>query len=349
MDHLACMTTFVTVVEKGGFAAAARHLSIVPGTVTLQVQTLERRLGARLLQRTTRRSSLTEAGQAFYERAVKILTDIREADDIANVFHATSRGTIRLQISPTLSKDVSALVARYSADHPETSFDLLTANRLGDLIEERIDLAIRDDAIPDSSLIVRRLACAGWTACASPGHIAKHGSPAHPADLAGHNCLVYDRGRDSAEWRFRDADDCKSIRVSGSLCSSDPHAVRMAALCDQGLALLPDALIAEDLQMRRLVGVLDGYTAEQAVVRAIFPSRQQLSLKVRTFLDFAARVFDAHAPAERRPAGAHSNAMTGTRHSAERGGDGHRARSPAGSQSMIANCSGTRHWPAAAA
>lgn len=349
MDHLACMTTFVTVVEKGGFAAAARHLSIVPATVTLQVQTLERRVGARLLQRTTRRSSLTEAGQAFYERAVKILTDIREADAIANVFHATSRGTIRLQTSPTLSKDVSALVARYSAVHPETSFDLLTANRLGDLIEERIDLAIRDDAVPESSLIVRRLACTGWTACASPGHIAKHGAPAHPAELAGRNCLVYDRGHDSAEWRFRDADDCKSIRVSGSLCSSDPHALRTAALCDQGLALLPDALIAEDLQAGRLVRILNGYTAEQAVVRAIFPSRQQISLKVRTFLDFAARAFDVHASAEHDPASTRGNAMTGVRHSAERGGDGDRACSPTDLQSAIAKYSDMRHRRAAAA
>ena len=343
MDHLACMTTFVTVVEKGGFAAAARHLSIVPATVTLQVQTLERRLGARLLQRTTRRSSLTEAGQAFYERAVKILTDIREADAIANEFHATSSGTIRLQTSPTLSKDVSALVARYSEAHPETSFDLVTASRIGDLIEDRIDLAIRDDAIPESSLIVRRLACAKWTACASPGHIAKHGMPAHPGELAGRNCLVYDRGPDSAAWRFANGEGRETTRVSGSLCSSDPHALRMAALCGQGLVLLPDALIAEDLETGRLVRIIDGYAAEQAVVRAIFPSRQQLSLKVRTFLDFAAGAF------ELRPAAPRGGAVTGIRHLPERGGDGPRPCSPAGSHFVIAKSTGVRLTAAAAA
>jgi DNA-binding transcriptional LysR family regulator len=285
------MATFVAIVEKGGFAAAGRHLSIAPATVTQQVQSLEQRIGARLLQRTTRKSTVTEAGQVFYERSKKILEDIKEADAIANAFHATSRGTLRLNTSPTLTKDVSTIVARYVAAHPETSFDLTTTKQMGDLLDDRVDLAIRDDSVAESSLIVRRLACAEWIPCASPGHVARHGLPIHPAELTEHNCLVYAHDSDSDEWHFINKNGQKSVRVSGSLRSSDPHALRTAALSDQGLILLPESMISEDLDAGRLVRVLNEYSAEQSTIRAVYPSRRQLSLKVRTFLDFAAKAF----------------------------------------------------------
>jgi DNA-binding transcriptional LysR family regulator len=294
------MATFVAVVEKGGFAAAARYLSLAPATVTQQIHTLEHRIGARLLQRTTRKSTLTESGHVFYERVVKILEDVEDADAIANAFHATPRGTIRLQTSPTLSQEISVLIARYLAVHPETSFHLAATGQMGNLLDDRIDLAIRDEAVAESSLIVRRLACVEWTACASPGHVARHGLPMHPAELVEHNCLVYDRDRDADEWRFRDPSGSVSIRVSGSLRSGDPQALRMAALSDQGLILLPDAMVSEDLQTGRLVRVLNGYSAERAIIRAVYPSRRQLSLKVRTFLDFAAVAFEDSPPLEHR-------------------------------------------------
>jgi DNA-binding transcriptional LysR family regulator len=291
MNYLACMTTFVAVVQKGGFAAASRHLSIAPGSVTEQIKTLENRTGARLLHRTTRKSTLTEAGQAFYERAVKILDDINEADTVANAFHATARGTLRLNTSPSLSKDVSALIARYVAVHPETSFDVTTTNKMGGLVDDRIDLAIRDDSVVESSFIVRRLAYSKWTACASPDHVARRGLPTRPAELAKHDCLVYVRGYDCDHWYFVDKSGTKSIRVSGSLRSSDPHVLRTAALSGQGLILLPDAMVSEDLQTGRLVRVLNEYSVQQAIIRAVYPSRRQLCLKVRTFVDFAAVAF----------------------------------------------------------
>jgi DNA-binding transcriptional LysR family regulator len=291
MDQLACMTTFVAVVDKGGFSAAARYLALAPATVTQQIQMLEKRIGVRLLQRTTRRSTPTEAGRAFHERSVKILQDVKEADAIASAFHATSRGTVRLNTSPTLSKEVAGLVARYTAAHPETSFELITTNKMGDLLDGRIDLALRDDLVPESSLIVRRLAFAEWTLCASPGYIARNGFAAHPAELAQHNCLVYQRDAGAGEWCFTDGKDTQSVLVSGSLRSSDPYVLRAAALFDQGLILLPDAMISHDLDAGRLVRVLDGYSTEQATINAVLPSRHQLTVKVRTFLEFAAMSF----------------------------------------------------------
>ena len=291
MDHLACMTTFVTVVEKGGFAAAARHLGLAPATVTQQIQSLEERIGARLLQRTTRKSALTEAGRAFFDRGVKILEDVKEADAIANAYHATAKGTVRLNISPTLSKCVGVMVARYAIQHPETTFDLTTTRSLVDLIDDRVDLAIRDDAVPDSNRVVRYLARVEWTPCASPGYVARHGMPSHPSELADHNCLVYATDRD--EWRLIDRSGPRSVRVSGSLRSSDPYALRTAALSDHGLVLLPDAMVAEDLDAGRLVRVLSGCDAEPVSIKAISMPRRQLALKVRTFLDFAATEFAA--------------------------------------------------------
>lgn len=300
MDHLACMTTFVMVVEKGGFAAAARHLCVAPATVTQHVKMLEDRIGARLLQRTTRKSALTEAGRAFYERGIKILEAIKEADAVANAFHATARGTLRLNTSPTLSDDVAAIIERYVAVHPETSIDLTTTNQMVDLVDDRVDLAIRDDSVTESSFIARRLGFAEWTACVSPGHIAKHGVPVHPADLARHNCLVYLGARDCNDWHFVGRTGGKSIRVSGNLRSSDPHALRTAALRDQGLVLLPDAMVCEDLHTGRLVRILTDYRLEQATIIAVYPSRRQLPVKVRTFLDFAAKQF--RTPYQRRMA-----------------------------------------------
>jgi DNA-binding transcriptional LysR family regulator len=346
MDHLACMTTFVAVVEKGGFASAARHLSVSPATVTQQVQTLENRIGVRLLQRTTRKCMLTEAGQEFYERGIRILEDIREADAVASAVHATLRGTIRINISPTLAKEVSTLVARYAALHPEPSFDLTTTSQMGDIVGGRIDLAIRDDSVAQPSLIVRRLACTEWTACASPGHVARNGLPIHPAELAQHNCLIYVHSHDPDEWRFADGNGTKSVRVSGSLRSSDPHVLRAAAISDMGLILLPDAMVANDLLAGRLVRVLNGYSAEQPTIRAVYPSRRHLPLKVRSFLDFAAMAFGAVARVEldaesepSAPAGvrARSGEPLNEKPMAEHTDDGQSAYAPAGPRAFVEN------------
>ncbi len=305
MDHLACMTTFVTVVEKGGFAAAARHLGLAPATVTQQIQTLEQRVGARLLQRTTRKSAVTEAGRAFFDRGVKILEDIKQADAIANAYHATAKGTVRVNTSPTLSKCVGTMVARYAIQHPETSFDLTTTNRMVGVIDDRVDLAIRDDAVPDSSLIVRCVAYAEWTPCASPGYVARHGMPSLPEDLVDHNCLVYTINDGRGEWQLVDRSCAKSIQVSGTLRSSDPHVLRTAALSDHGLVLLPDAMVAEDLDAGRLVRVLSGCDVKQVSIRAVFMPRCQLPLKVRAFLDFATVEFAASL--KRGPVGGRSS------------------------------------------
>ena len=299
MDHLACMATFVAVVEKGGFASAARYLSVAPATVTQQIHALEHRLGARLLQRTTRKSTLTEAGSAFYERSTRILESIKEADAVASEFHATAKGTLRLNTSPTLSTRVSMIVTKYIIAHPETSFELNVTNEMGGLIDDRIDLAIRDDALANSSLIVRCLAPAAWALCGSAAYIGRHGLPTHPSELARHNCLVYGNGGEN--WHLTSVSGVETVRVAGSLRSTDPHTIRTAALSGQGLILLPEFMVRDDLQQGRLLRILKGYTAQEKTIRAVFPSNRYLPVKVRAFLDFVAKAFSASAHLELTP------------------------------------------------
>jgi DNA-binding transcriptional LysR family regulator len=190
IDRLACFDTFVRVAERGGFAAAARDLCLSPATVTHQIQSRENRLGAPLFNRTTRNCSLTEAGRVFYERCVRILMDIKEAETLAANLHATARGTIRLNSSPTLTSCLTALIVEFVSQHPGVSFELIATDEMGSLVEHGFDLAIRAGVLPDSNLITRRLGSASWMACAAPDYLARFGYPTTPAELTRHNCLT---------------------------------------------------------------------------------------------------------------------------------------------------------------
>lgn len=289
MDSLDCMTIFVAVVERGGFASAARYLSIAPATVTQRIQGLEHEIGARLLSRTNTRLALTEVGRALYTGGKKTLEDIKEADAIAGEFRASSQGTLRINVSPTLAKTMGDLVSGYARLHPDTVFDLSSTERACSLPDNGFELAIRDDAVSDTKSLVRQLASVEWTVCASPGYVARHGAPALPDELSRFNCLVYGSDRSFDEWIFRDVAGRYPVRVWGRLRSNDPYALRSAALSDDGVVHLPDALVSDDLEAGRLVRVLASYSTEPVAVRAVYPCRRRLSLKVRSFLDFAAK------------------------------------------------------------
>lgn len=288
MDSLACMTTFVAVVETGGFASAARYLSIAPATVSQRIQGLEHEIGARVLSCTNANWALTEVGRALYKSGKKTLEDIREADAIASEFHASSHGTLRVNVSPTLAKTMGNLVSRYARMHPGTTVVLSSTERACSPLDNGFDLAIRDDAVTDSKSLVRQLASVEWTVCASPGYVGRHGAPAHPDELSQFNCLVYGFDQSFDAWTFRDLAGRYPVRVSGSLRSNDPYALRSAALSDEGVVHLPDALVSDDLEAGHLVRVLASYSTEPVAVRAVYPCRKRLSLKVRSFLDFAA-------------------------------------------------------------
>src|SRR5215475_2510281 len=188
MDRMTSMATFVKVVESGGFSAAARALGISPSMVTTHVRALEERLAVRLLNRSTRKVSLTEAGHAYYERCLQILTDVEEAERIAEALQSTPRGTLRLNASVAVPPFLAPVIAEFTSIYPDVSISMTMTDRMVDLVEEGFDLAIRTFASPDSSLIVRRIATYRLLVCGSPEYLAKRGTPQRPADLADHNC-----------------------------------------------------------------------------------------------------------------------------------------------------------------
>jgi DNA-binding transcriptional LysR family regulator len=289
MDRLTSLTVFVRVVESGGFTAAARRLAMSTTMVSSHVQALENRLGARLLNRTTRRVGLTEVGKAYYERCTRILAELEEADQAAAALQTTPRGTLRLQTSTHIVRFVGPVVAEFMALYPEARIELTLGERMVDMVEEGIDLAIRTMLPPDSSLIARRLASWRHVLCCAPAYLEKHGPPRQLADLAAHNCLRY-AFYPYEEWRFTGPDgEAAGVRVTGTLLTDSAETLRIAAASGLGLFLAPGFVIAEDLESGRLVPLLDSYRPVEFAINAIYPHRHHLSTKVRRFIDLLAQ------------------------------------------------------------
>jgi DNA-binding transcriptional LysR family regulator len=245
MDRMTSMATFVKVVESGGFSAAARTLSMSPSMVTAHVQSLEERLGVRLLNRSTRRVSLTEVGHAYYERCLQILAEADDADQIAQALQSTLRGTLRLNTSIAIPPLLAPVIAEFVALYPEVSVSLTMTDRMIDLVEEGFDLAVRNMSVPDSSLVVRRVATYRFVVCGAPDYLAARGIPGQPADLSHHNCLVYSHSAWGNEWRFAGPDGEQSVTVEGNLQANSDNALRLAAVHGQGLALAPSFLLID--------------------------------------------------------------------------------------------------------
>src|SRR2546423_3072944 len=227
MDRLTSLTAFVRVVDSGGFSAAGRRLNMSTTMVSNHVQALEDRLGARLLNRTTRKVSLTEVGRAYYDRCVHILADIEQADDIAGALQSTPRGTLRIYTATHIVQFVATVVAKFLALYPEVKVDLTMGERTIDMIDEGFDIAVRLTPPPDSSLIVRSLATWRHVLCCSHDYIEKHGRVHQLPELTEHNCgrhLNYPFGD---EWRFLDRKGAPaSVRISGSLVTNSGEALR---------------------------------------------------------------------------------------------------------------------------
>jgi len=285
MDRLTSLTAFVRVVDSGGFSAAGRRLNMSTTMVSNHVQSLEDRLGARLLNRTTRKVSLTEVGKAYYDRAVQILADLEQADDIAGALQSTPRGTLRVYTATHIVQFVSPVVAEYLGAYPEVKVDLSIGERTIDLIDEGFDIAIRLTPPPDSSLIVRSLATWRHVLCCSPDYLERHGRPQQLSELTDRNCIrhalyPYD------EWRFVDRKGTPaSVRVSGNLISNSGETLRRAALQGVGVCLAAGFLIADDLESGRLIRLLPEYRPVEFAMNAIYPHRHHLSAKVRSFID----------------------------------------------------------------
>ena len=290
MDRLTSLTAFVRVVDAGGFSAAGRKLNMSTTMVSNHVQALEERLGARLLNRTTRKVSLTEVGKAYYERCTQILADIEQADDIAGALQSTPRGTLRIYTNTHIVQFLAPVVAEFLASYPDVKVDLAIGERNVDLIDENFDLAVRMLPPPDSSLIVRSLATWRHVLCCSHGYIEKHGKPEQLADLAERNCMRHASYPFGDEWRFVDRKGvAASVRVSGNLVSNSGETLQRAALAGIGIWLAAGFLVRDHLESGELVRLLPEYRPVEFSMNAIYPHRHHLSAKVRTFIDLLVR------------------------------------------------------------
>lgn len=285
MDRMASIATFVKIADAGGFAAAARKLGVSPSTVTTQIQDLEDRLGVRLLNRSTRKVSLTEIGRAYYERCMHILADMDEADSAVHAMDATPSGVLHLNVSITIPFFVAPVIAEFTSLYPGVKVDMMMSDRMVDLVEDGIDLAITTLPVPNSNLIMRRLGSVRLVVYGSPDYFARRGVPREPNDLTNHNCLKYAFSSWGSEWRFKSPDGPRAIHVSGNMETNSINALKQAAVLGQGLILAPDYLVADEAKAGRLIPVLTEYCSPELPINIVYPHRQHLPTNVRSFLD----------------------------------------------------------------
>lgn len=287
MDTLKSMRVFATVVLTGSFAAAASRLDISRAMASKHVLYLEERLGTRLLQRTTRKLGLTDSGTAYYERCVKILEEIEEAETGAVNLSVRPRGILRLTMPVSFSvRHVGPLITRYLEKYPEVQIDATVSDRRIDLIEEGLDLALRVGPSPEPGLIARRLASDRLVICGAPAYLDRCGRPTRPQDLADHNCVLYSYSAAGNEWKMTGAGGEHTVKVTGNMRANNGDLLNQVVLSGAGLMCQPEFLVGEDIRAGHLEEVLKDYTCETLGIYAVFPSRKHLSAKTRTFVDF---------------------------------------------------------------
>jgi DNA-binding transcriptional LysR family regulator len=301
MDRITSMAVFKRAVDDGSLAAASRHFGISPEMAGAHVRSLETRLGARLMNRTTRRLHLTEVGASYYARCTAILADIEEAEAEASSQQAAPRGLLRMTTPLTFGvRHIAPAISDYVASHPEVSVEVVVSDRFVNLIEEGFDLAIRVGDLQESSLIARRLASAHLVVCAAPEYLHRAGRPETPSDLRRHACLIYTETLTPTKWRFEGADGhVETVNVSGTISSSSVEFIRQLALAGHGVILAPSFFVGLDIAEERLTALLPDWRSRALPIHVLYPHRPLLSAKVRTFVDFLAERFGPTPESER--------------------------------------------------
>jgi len=288
MDRFQALRVFSQVIESGSFSAAADKLGLSSTAVSRHVAELEAHLQTRVLNRTTRRISLTESGRALYERAVQLLADLDEAEQEASRAAVVPRGTIKLTTSVNFGvRHVAPAIAAFLAAHAGVRFDVSLSDRIVDLVEEGFDLAVRLGMPGSDNVVARKLGETRLVPCASPAYLRAHGAPQVPEDLARHNCFTYEYVTPRNLWRFLDAGGAeRTVRVSGSLHSNNGDLLAEAAAQGAGIVFEPAFIVGPDVRAGRLVPLLQEFVAPPMPIFAVYPSRKHLSAKVRAFVDF---------------------------------------------------------------
>jgi len=296
VDRLTSMEAFVAAAESGSYARAATRLGLSPQMVAKHVAALEQRLGARLLNRTTRRQSLTELGSAYLERCKHILGEAQAADSLAQIMNATPRGKLRISAPVTFgSYSLMPFVTGFLREHPEVEIDLHLTDRYIDLVEEGYEAAFRIGPLADSSLTARPLAPYRLIACAAPAYLAARGTPRVPADLEEHECLGYaywSRPADN-QWQFRRDGQVHEVQVRSRLQVNESKALLSAAVDGFGIVLGPADFLEPARAAGELVQLLPGYEAPSRAMHLLYRPDRQMTAKLRHFVDAAIARFGA--------------------------------------------------------
>ena len=293
MDNLADVAVFVRVVERGSFTLAAGDLGLSRAVVSKYLSRLEERLGARLLHRTTRRLSLTEAGAALFEASRGALERIEDAEAAVARLQSKPRG--RLRVSAPMSFGILHLgpaIADFARAYPEVTLDVQFDDRFVNLVEESIDVAVRIGALTDSSLVARKLATTRAVACAAPAYLQEFGEPEAPEDLASHNCLIYSYLATTNVWRFAAPDGREiPVAVNGTLRTNNGIVLAEAAVAGHGILITPTFYVGPLLRAGKLRQILARYKLKELGIHALYPQRAHVPPKVRVFVDFLAQRF----------------------------------------------------------
>jgi DNA-binding transcriptional LysR family regulator len=286
MDLLGALGVLVRVVETGSFSAVARERELSQAAVARQVSQLEEHFKVRLFHRTTRKLSLTDDGQMLLGLARPVLDGVDAMEAALGLHSASPVGLVRVGVTVTASRFMAQRLPPLLADHPGLQVELVVSDRFGDMIEDRLDLALRIGEITDASLVVRRSGSATFVVVAAPDYIERKGRPSTPADLAGHTCIVHDVGPGSNVWTLVTSKGSEQFHVSGGFLANDVSAVHLAARSGYGIALLPLFEVLEDLRSGMLVCVLSEFPAPTTPLSLVYPSRRHLAPRTRVVFEF---------------------------------------------------------------
>jgi LysR family transcriptional regulator for bpeEF and oprC len=295
MNKLQAMEVFVKVVDTGGFTRAAENLGMPKATVTTSIRDLERQLGVKLLNRTTRRVAVTTDGAAYYERCVAILDQVRDAEESLSTNHASVSGRLRVDVATAFARTVLIpVMGDFRKRFPGIRLELGCSDRPVDLVEQGVDCALRGGALLDQNLIARRIGTMHFITCASPKYLAKHGRPKHPNDLAKHVCLNYFStltGR-IMDWDFEKDGEQLKLPLEGPLAVNDSSVYMDACLAGLGVAQLPTSLVRQEIERGALEIVLGEWMSEPMPLHVVYPLNRNLSNKVRVFVEWIAELFE---------------------------------------------------------
>ncbi|MFG1343913.1 LysR substrate-binding domain-containing protein [Xanthobacter autotrophicus DSM 431] len=295
LDPLAGISAFLAVAETSSFSRAADRLAMSRPTVSAQVQELERRMGVRLLQRTTRSVALTEAGEAYYQALSGVLPQIREAERAATSFQQEAIGRIRVSAPPDLGSDhLAPLVAEFLKLNPGISIDLDLSMDAVNLVEEKFDLAIRGTISIEPNVVTRQIGASPIQVCATPDYVQRHGRPERPEDLARHACLHFARLRWGRVWHFSRKDEKVRVPVVPRFECNEGRSLLSAALAGAGVALLPGFVVGPAVRAGRLAVLLEDWAIATIPIHAVYPANRHIAAKVKTFVGFLADRLGRH-------------------------------------------------------